>query len=129
MLRTLAVLSLTALGCLLAAAVGLPTSMYFDSALPAGMAIAVLPAAGAYLGGNRDEQQLAKIVLYSLMGWILCYLLQPAVSGVARDGEHISNFKLWYGAFAFVPSSLLALIGAGFGSGQAAEGDGVNARA
>ncbi|WP_442481954.1 hypothetical protein [Aeoliella sp. SH292] len=117
-MQLLLVLTATGLGCILAAALGLPASILLDSAIPAGLAITFLPALGTYVGGIRVPQQLAKIALYALTVWVLCSLLEPVVARATTDGERVPDFTWWYGAMAFVPASLLALIGAGFASRQ-----------
>jgi hypothetical protein len=121
MVRLLTVLSATGLGCLLAAALGLMAAVQFDSPALAAIAISVLPALGAYVGGVRDRHQLTKIACYALVGWVLCYLLKPAVSRATK--ELTPDFELWWGTIAFAPGSLLGLIGAGFASRPRAGGN------
>lgn len=112
MLRLLVVLLSTSAGCGLAAAIGYWGAIVFDAITPAVVAMAVLPAAGAWLAGVREPNQLLKIAAYGVVVWLLCFMLEPAVSGRVLPGT--PKVHAWWVAIAFVPSSLLTVIGAGF---------------
>lgn len=111
-LRLFYVLLSTLAGCGLAAAIGYWAAVRLDSITPAVVAMAVLPAAGAWLGRVRDPNQLLKIAAYGVIVWSLCFMLRPRVAGkVPPDTPRV---HVRWVAMAFVPSSLLAVIGAGF---------------
>lgn len=110
--RLMLVLLGTSVGCGLAAAVGYWGAMFFDSISPALVAMAVLPAAGSWLAGVRDPDQLFKIAVYAVVVWLLCFSLRPRVAGRFPPGKPNPNDRVM--AFTFVPASLLAVIGAGF---------------
>jgi len=111
-LRLVFVLSATAAGCLLAFVSGVWLSAYFNSDVPAILAATMLPTFGAMVGGVRNRRQLLKVAMFALIGWLLGYTLQPAISG-RHNADIPSIIENWV-ATAFVPSSLLALIGASF---------------
>ncbi|MCO6043545.1 hypothetical protein NG895_06460 [Aeoliella sp. ICT_H6.2] len=110
--RLMLVLLGTSVGCALAAAVGYWGAIFFDSISPALVAMAVLPAVGSWLAGVRDPDQLFKIAVYGVVVWLLCFSLQPAVAGRLPPGT--PKVKIGWVGIAFAPSSLLAVIGAGF---------------
>lgn len=112
LLKLLLVVLSTSIGCGLAAVIGYWASMRMDSAVPAVLAMAILPAAGAWLAGIRNPNQLLKIAAYGVGVFLLCYALRPRVAGRFPPGKPNPNDRV--SAYMFVPSSLLAVIGAGF---------------
>jgi hypothetical protein len=111
-MHRLYLLLLTICCCIIGCLVGVFLSIRLDMDAPSGVAAAAFPAFGAYLGGVRDRALLAKIAGYALLGWLLCFVLQPQVSRSANlspsiDGEF--GGKYWH-LFCFIPSTVLAVV-------------------
>jgi hypothetical protein len=119
-MRRLYLLILTFCCCLIGAIVGVYLSIRLDANTPSVVAAAAFPVLGAYIGGIRDRCLLAKIAGYALLGWLLCFILQPQVSRVVSRSPSIDDQfggKLWH-LFCFVPSSLLAIVAVLFAPGR-----------
>ena len=75
------------LACLLGSAVGavlgVIAGVTVDSALLAWASAAVYPVLALMLAGIRQRGQLAKIAGYALLGWGLCFVLEPAMQQTA----------------------------------------------
>ncbi|WP_425397630.1 hypothetical protein [Aeoliella sp.] len=112
LLKLLLVVLSTSIGCGLAATIGYWGETRIGSAVPAVLAMAILPAVGAWFAGIRDPDQLLKIAAYGVGVFLLCYALRPRVAGRFPPGKPNPNDRV--SAYMFVPSSLLAVIGAGF---------------
>ena len=105
------VLAGTSIGCVLATLLGYWLVLRTDSALPAVLAIGLLPAAGAYIAGIHDRWQLSKIAVYAAATLLLGYALRPRVAGVRPPDQ--STISAQIVVFAFVPASALAIACAG----------------
>jgi hypothetical protein len=109
-------------GCVAGSLVGLWLMIKFDAPIFALIAAGFLPSATCWLTGLRDLKQLAKISLYSTVGWALTFALQPAVAqSAASHAQRIAGSPLvgreWH-IPASVVSTLLALIGVAFSPPQ-----------
>ena len=105
-------LLLTICYCIIGGVVGVYFSIGLGADAPSLIAAAAFPAFGAYLGGIRDRGLLAKIAGYALLGWLLCFALQPEISRSASSTPTIYDEfsgKLWH-LVCFVPSTLLAAV-------------------
>lgn len=106
------VLLSTSAACGLAAAIGYWGAASIGSVAPSVLSMLLLPAAGAWIAKVRSPNQLLKIAAYGVVGWYLCNSVQPAVSGKFNGGHPDVNSR--WAVIAFVPASLLAVVGAGF---------------
>ena len=106
------------LGCTVAALIGVLMAVKFNSAVPAIVSATLIPPAACYAAGVRALRPLAKVALYSSIGWGITYSLKPQISQSASShNARIAQAPLvgteWYIACSCVSSSL-ALVGAAF---------------
>jgi hypothetical protein len=102
-------------GSLVGAIAGLTAGMALDSALVAWLSAAAGPVIALYFAGLHQRVQLLKIACYALIGWGLCFVLEPATSQTAaRRASRIAESAL-LGKDWYIPCHIAAWIFASAG--------------
>lgn len=110
------------LACLLGSAVGaflgVVAGIATNSVLLAWASAATFPVLALVLAGIRQGRQLTKIAGYALLGWGLCFILEPGVDeGAAHRAIRIAADPLagkgWY-ISCHITSWVLASVGVAF---------------
>lgn len=102
-------------GSLVGAITGLTAGIALDSALVAWLSAAAGPVIALYLAGLHRRVQLLKIACYALIGWGLCFVLEPATSQTAaRRASRIAESAL-LGKGWYIPCHIAAWIFASAG--------------
>ena len=109
-------------GCVIAALIGLLALLKFDMPILAMISAGLLPAIACWLAGMTNKKQLAKIAGYAAIGWMLTFMLQPAIAQTtASHVRRIMTMPLlghdWHIPASFT-STLLALIGVYFATAR-----------
>jgi hypothetical protein len=117
-MRRLRLVFACTLGSGVGAVVGVAAGVALNSAWWAWLAAAVFPGLALWLAGFHQRRQLAKIMCYALLGWGLCFVLEPATSqsstGRARRiAEDTFRGKGWY-VPCHVAGWVLASVGVAF---------------
>ena len=87
-MRRILLLLVCLVGSAVGAAFGVVAGITMDSALLAWASAAAFPVLGLVLAGVRQRGQLVRIAGYALLGWGLCFLMQPLVSQSATSRAH-----------------------------------------
>jgi len=100
------------------AVIGIVSGVTFDGALLAWISAAAFPMIALVVAGIREYGFLVKVGGYALLGWGLCFLLEPAVSqGATSRALRIASDPLagkgWYIACC-VTSWILVSVGVAF---------------
>ncbi len=105
-------------GCFIAAILGLLLLLKLESPALAMLTAGIVPAIACWLSGITDKRQLVKIAIYGGTGWVLTFMLQPAIAqSAASHTQRIATLPLFGNDWhipASIVSTLLALIGVYF---------------
>jgi hypothetical protein len=106
------------IGSAVGAAIGIVAGVTLDSALLAWIAAGAFPIVALVLAGIREYGFLVKIGGYALLGWGLCFVLEPTISqSAASHALRMSSDPLagkgWYIACHTV-SWILVSVGMAF---------------
>ena len=114
----LILLLVSSVGSASGAVIGIVAGLTLDSALLAWISAAAFPMIALVLAGIREYSFLLKVGGYALLGWVLCFILEPAVSqSAANRALRIASDPLagkgWYIA-CYVSSWILASVAVAF---------------
>lgn len=106
------------IGSAVGAAIGIVAGVTLDSALLAWISAGAFPIIALGVAGVREYGFLVKIGGYALLGWGLCFVLEPAISqSAASHARRIASDPLagkgWYIA-CHVASWILVSVGVAF---------------
>ena len=119
----LLLLLVSVVGSAVGAVIGIVAGVMLNSSLLAWISAAAFPIIALVMAGIREYGLLLKIGGYALLGWGLCFALEPAVSQTAAThARRIASDPLagkgWYIACHFA-SWILVAVGVAFWSGKA----------